>query len=79
MTANLSTVTFRANAEDIEACRLVFHEYGMTLEEGVILFLRHVAETRKLPDCIEQEIASNPKYQKIHARMMHARALRAEQ
>lgn len=60
MTANLSTVTFRANAEDIEACRIVFHEYGITLEEGVILFLRHVAKTRKLPDFIEEELAKNP-------------------
>lgn len=60
MTAKLSTVTFHANAQDIEASRLVFQEYGLTLEEGVILFLRHIAKTRKLPDFIEEGLAKNP-------------------
>lgn len=60
MTTNLSTVTFRANTEDIEASRLVFQEYGLTLEEGVILFLRHITKTRELPDFIQEAIAKNP-------------------
>lgn len=55
-----TTVTFHANAKDIEASRLVFQEYGLTLEEGVVLFLRHIAETRKLPDFIEEALAKNP-------------------
>jgi antitoxin component of RelBE/YafQ-DinJ toxin-antitoxin module len=59
MSSSLSTVTFQANTEDVEASRLVFAEYGMTLEEGVILFLRHIAETKQLPDFILAEISAH--------------------
>ena len=47
MTNELVTITFKADQEDIDGALIVFQEYGLTLEEGVILFLRHVAETGK--------------------------------
>ena len=56
MTNELVTITFKADQEDIDGALIVFQEYGLTLEEGVILFLRHVAETRTLPDFIEEHL-----------------------
>jgi antitoxin component of RelBE/YafQ-DinJ toxin-antitoxin module len=61
MTNELVTITFKADQGDIDGAVTVFQEYGLTLEEGVILFLRHVAETRTLPDFIEEHLRRREK------------------
>jgi antitoxin component of RelBE/YafQ-DinJ toxin-antitoxin module len=58
MTVSLSNVTFRANAEDVEVSRLVFQEYGISLEDGLNLFLLIVAETKQVPDFILAELGA---------------------
>ncbi len=58
MSDSLSTVTFSANAEHVEASRLVFAEHGITLEEGLSLFLLTVAETKRVPDFILSELGA---------------------
>lgn len=55
MESNSTTVEFKANHEDVTGARPVFLEYGITLEEGMDLFLRHVAEMKSLPEFIGEK------------------------